>query len=134
MAYTISQVSKLTNLTPYTLRYYDREGLLPFVGRSNAGIRMFNEHDIEMLGLICCLKSTGMPVKQIRQFIDWYAEGDSTLEQRRDMLLRHRILIQDSIRELQRNLAKLDQKVACYNNACAGKLEPDDPCVHNSAI
>ncbi len=133
MTYSISQVSQLTKLTPYTLRYYDREGLLPFVGRSDSGIRVFTEHDVEMLGLICCLKSTGMPVKQIRQFIDWYAEGDDTLEWRRDMLLEHRQLITAQIEELQHNLAKLDRKVHCYDEACAGKGDPNDPCVHSSA-
>ena len=130
MTYTISQVSKLTRLTPYTLRYYDREGLLPFVGRSDSGIRMFTEHDLEMLGLICCLKSTGMPVKQIRQFIDWYAEGDNTIGKRRDMLLEHRSLITSQIEELQRNLTKLDKKVQCYDAACSGSGDPNDICVH----
>lgn len=129
MTYSISQVSRMTKLTPYTLRYYDREGLLPFVSRSDSGIRVFTEHDLEMISLICCLKSTGMPVKQIRQFIDWYAEGDGTLAERRAMLLEHRRQITQQIEDLQHNLSKLEKKINCYNEACAGRGLPQDPCV-----
>jgi DNA-binding transcriptional MerR regulator len=121
MTYTISQVAALTRLSPYTLRYYDREGLLPFVGRSEGGIRRFTGHDLEMLGLICCLKSTGMPVKQIRQYIDWYAQGDATLAQRRDMLVAHRRRITARMAELQSNLDKLDGKLRAYDDALAGQ-------------
>ena len=133
MTYSISQVSRMTKLTPYTLRYYDREGLLPFVGRSDSGIRMFTEHDLEMISLICCLKSTGMPVKQIRQFIDWYAEGDGTIGQRRAMLLEHRRQITQQIEDLQQNLGKLDKKIKCYEEACIGQGLPNDHCQRSSA-
>lgn len=133
MTYSISQVSRMTKLTPYTLRYYDREGLLPFVGRSDSGIRVFTEHDLEMISLICCLKSTGMPVKQIRQFIDWYAEGDETIGQRRAMLQEHRLQITQQIKDLQQNLGKLDKKLKCYEEACAKQGLPADPCVRGSA-
>jgi DNA-binding transcriptional MerR regulator len=101
------------------------------VGRSEGGIRQFTEHDLELLGLICCLKSTGMSVKHIRQYIDWYGEGDSTLEQRRDMLLAHRCRISSQIEELQSDLAKLEKKIRCYDDACAGKAG-DDICVRSS--
>jgi DNA-binding transcriptional MerR regulator len=120
MTYTISQVAELTCLSPYTLRYYDREGLLPFVARSEGGIRRFTGHDLEMLSLICCLKSTGMSVKQIRQYIDWYTMGDSTLQQRRDMLSAHRSRITTRMAELQSSLDKLDVKLNAYDDALAG--------------
>lgn len=132
MTYSISQVSRITKLTPYTLRYYDREGLLPFVRRSDSGIRVFTEHDLEMLSLICCLKSTGMPVRQIRQFIDWYAEGDSTIELRRAMLREHRQQITRQIDDLQLNLSKIEHKIKCYDDACAGNAA-GDICVRSSA-
>ena len=133
MTYSISQVSRMTKLTPYTLRYYDREGLLPFVGRSDSGIRQFTEHDLEMISLICCLKSTGMPVKQIRQFIDWYAEGDGTIELRRAMLHEHRTQITRQIEDLQHNLSKIEHKVRLYDAACAGRDTEDDICVRSKA-
>ncbi|BDH63524.1 hypothetical protein MTP04_36540 [Lysinibacillus sp. PLM2] len=85
--YSISEVAKALNLTVYTLRYYDKEGLMPFVERTSSGIRIFKESDIDALRIIECLKATGMPIKEIKNFIDWCSKGDSTLQQRYDMFL-----------------------------------------------
>ncbi len=73
------------------------------------------------------------PVKQIRQFIDWYAEGDGTIGQRRAMLLEHRQQITQQIEDLQHNLCKLDMKIKCYEEACNEQGLPVDPCVRSSA-
>ena len=70
MAYSISEVAQKLNLTVYTLRYYDKEGLMPFVERTPSGTRLFKESDIGALKVIECLKSTGMPIKEIKSFID----------------------------------------------------------------
>lgn len=69
--YSISEVAKELNLTAYALRYYDKEGLMPFVERTSSGTRLFKESDIDALKIIECLKSTGMPIKEIKNFIDW---------------------------------------------------------------
>ena len=66
MNYSIAQAAKEMNLTTYTLRYYDREGLLSNVKRDKSGKRIFTKDDMEMLSLICCLKNTGMPIKEIK--------------------------------------------------------------------
>lgn len=73
--YTISEVAKELNLTVYTLRYYDKEGLMPFVERTPSGNRLFKESDLSALKVIECLKATGMPIKEIKNFIDWCSEG-----------------------------------------------------------
>lgn len=65
MSYSISEVAEKLNLTVYTLRYYDKEGLMPFVERSSNGTRLFKDSDIDALKVIECLKSTGMPIKEI---------------------------------------------------------------------
>ena len=67
--YTIGQVSELFGLPISTLRYYDKEGLLPFVERSPGGIRLFRETDVEWLNVIGCLKSAGMSIGDIREYI-----------------------------------------------------------------
>lgn len=85
--YSISEVAKELNLTVYTLRYYDREGLMPFVERTASGTRLFKESDIKTIYIIECLKSTGMPIKEIKNFIDWCSEGDSALQQRYDLFI-----------------------------------------------
>ena len=71
MLYTVGEMAKRLQVAPSTLRYYDKEGLLPFLERSNGGIRMFRESDFEWLSIIACLKQTGMPIKDIKTFIDW---------------------------------------------------------------
>ena len=80
MSYTIQQVSKMTHIPATTLRYYDKEGLLPFVERSSGGIRMFQEKDYEWLKVISCLKKAGMSLKDIREYINLAMQGDDTID------------------------------------------------------
>ena len=80
--YTISQAAERLGVTAYTLRYYDKEGLLPFVARSQGGARVFTDRDLENLRIISCLKASGMPIKDIREFLHWCALGDESLSQR----------------------------------------------------
>ena len=70
MYYTVGETARRLGVAASTLRYYDKEGLLPFVERSSGGIRMFKESDFEWLSIIECLKKAGMPIKEIRKFID----------------------------------------------------------------
>jgi DNA-binding transcriptional MerR regulator len=80
MTYTISQVAKKLNVTIYTIRYYDKEGLFPFLDRTASGNRIFKEQDIEWIDLICCLKSTGMQIKDIRTLIENCTLENAVLE------------------------------------------------------
>lgn len=123
MGYTITQVAEKSNLTAHTLRYYDKEGLLPFVERSKNGNRDFSDSDLEWIGLICCLKNTGMQIKEIKNFIEWCMEGDSTLEKRRQMFIDHRKIVEEQMSELQKNLNKIDHKIWYYNVACSAGSE-----------
>jgi DNA-binding transcriptional MerR regulator len=126
MEYTIKQIAEKTNLTPHTIRYYDKEGMLPFVRRNEAGIREFSDNDLEWIFLICCLKNTGMPIKQIKKFIDLCIVGDETLAIRRQMLLTHRKDTLRKISDLQKNLAKIDAKIEYYNRICKDQFELQD--------
>ena len=119
MLYTISEVAKKLGLTAPTLRFYDKEGLLPFVDRSASGIRMFKDADFEWLRLIECLKATGMPIKDIKQFIDWYMEGDSTLRQRRDMFHERKRIVEVQIEALKKTLDMVSYKCWFYDAAVA---------------
>ena len=115
MSYTISEAAARMHLSAPTLRYYDKEGLLPFVDRSANGVRVFKESDFEWLRLIECLKATGMPIRDIKQFIDWCLEGDATLPQRRDMFRERRRAV----------LAQMDYKCWYYETAAeAGSDRP----------
>ena len=82
MTYTVGQMAKMLGLAGSTLRYYDKEGLLPFVERSSGGIRMFREKDYEWLQIIECLKKAGMSIKDIKKYIVLLQQGDSTIQER----------------------------------------------------
>ena len=74
MVYTIGEMAKMLGVPASTLRYYDKEGLLPFVARSSGGIRQFRESDIEWLRVIGCMKKAGMSIKDIRQYLELSAD------------------------------------------------------------
>ncbi|MEH7479562.1 MerR family transcriptional regulator [Neobacillus drentensis] len=115
--YSISEVAKELNLTVYTLRYYDKEGLIPFVERTPSGTRVFKESDIDALKVIECLKATGMPIKEIKTFIDWCSDGDSTLKQRYDMFLDRKAHVEAQMEELKKTMEVIEHKCLYYKTA-----------------
>ena len=117
MYYSIAQVAAKTGLTVHTLRYYEKEGLLPFVRKSSSGLRMFSDNDLGWLSIIECLKKTGMPLKGIKQYIDWFREGDSTLPQRLEMFKQQQLKVLAQIEQFQKYLQKIDYKVKLYEEA-----------------
>lgn len=114
--YTINEVARLCDLTAHTLRYYDKEGLLPFVSRTPAGNRAFSERDVEMVRLICCLKDTGMPIKEIRAYIELCMDGPDTIAPRKRMMTEHRQAVERQIEALTNNLRLIDHKIAFYDS------------------
>lgn len=117
MVYTVGEMAKLLGVPASTLRYYDKEGLLPFVKRSPGGMRIFQEKDYEWLQIIECLKKTGMPLKDIRTYIDMAMEGDGTIEQRLELILRQREAVRAQMAQLQKTLDTLDFKCWYYETA-----------------
>ena len=117
MGYSIGQVAKKTGLTAHTLRYYEKEGLLPFVKKNSSGLRVFSDTDIGWLVMIECLKGTGMPLKGIKQYIDWFIEGDSTLEKRLQMFKDQKHKLQEQMLQLQKHMEKIDYKILLYEEA-----------------
>lgn len=117
MLYTIGDISEKTGLPAPTLRYYDKEGLLPFVNRGNGGIRKFQETDLEWLRLIECLKASGLQIKDIKRYIDLFIQGDSTLEERRRMFYTQKENVEREIKLLQDTLDLLTYKCWFYDTA-----------------
>lgn len=114
--YTIGQVSKLFGLPVSTLRYYDKEGLFPDMERSN-GIRRFGQRELEALRVIECLKKSGMEIKDIRQFMEWCAQGSGTYPQRRAMFIRQKESVEAEIARMNRVLDMLSFKCWYYEQA-----------------
>ena len=117
MEYSIGEVAERLNLTTSTIRYYDKEGLLPFIERKQSGIRVFSESDLSMLQLVECLKSTGMSIKDIKQFSYWCSLGDETLQERYDMFLDRKDCVKNQIKELEKTLQLIDHKCWYYETA-----------------
>lgn len=82
MEFTIREVSQRFNLSSSTLRYYDKEGLFPFMQKKASGYRTFSEKDLACLELVQCLKSTGLSIKEIKQFFDLAVQGEGTVPER----------------------------------------------------
>lgn len=114
--YTIGQISKMFDLPVSTLRYYDKEGLFPNMKRTS-GIRKFSESEIEALHVIECLKKTGMEIKDIKQFMDWCAEGPSTYSNRKKLFEDRKKALEEQLQELEKNMAMINFKCWYYEQA-----------------
>ena len=117
MVYTVGEIAKRLGVTASTLRYYDKEGLLPFVERSSGGMRMFQESDIAWLQIIGCMKKAGMSIKDIRQYIEMALQGDSTIEPRLALFRHQREVLAAQMAELQRAMELVDYKCWYYETA-----------------
>lgn len=104
MLYTVGEMAKLLGISSSTLRYYDREGLLPFVERSRGGIRMFTDADYSTLMVIGCLKKSGLSIREIREYITMAAEGDASLPKRLELFQNRRREVEKQLRELQESI------------------------------
>lgn len=121
--YSIRDVSAMMHIPATTLRYYDKEGLLPNIERKESGYRIFSEDDVAMLKVIDCLKKTGMSIKEIRRFIEWVKMGDASLEERYQMFLERRRAVEEQMAELQRMMKFIDHKCQYYETAIAAGTE-----------
>lgn len=114
--YSIGQVAEMFGLPVSTLRYYDKQGLFPGMERSS-GVRRFSEAELEKLRVIQCLKETGMDIREIRQFMEWCAEGPSTFPQRRALFESRKAHMEDVLRRMNRTLDMLKFKCWYYEQA-----------------
>lgn len=117
MLYAVGEAAKRIGVAPSTLRYYDKEGLLPFVDRSSGGIRMFKEEDFSWLEIIECLKQTGMSIKEIKEFMDWCMKGDATIDKRLALINRQKKIVEEQIEKLKATSHLLEYKQWYYKTA-----------------
>lgn len=123
--YTIKDAAKIMNVPTSTIRFYDKEGLLPFMERLESGYRVFSEEDLAMLRTIDCLKKTGMSIKEIRQFIEWVQQGQDSLKERYDMFVERKRVVEAQMVDLQATLDIVNFKCWYYKSALeAGSEKP----------
>ena len=123
MFYSIGDVAKRTGIAISTLRYYDREGLFPDMDRSSGGIRVFSGKELATLKVIECLKSSGMSIVSIREFLNWCREGDASLEKRRAMFHERLAEVDKQMEELRRTKDMIRFKCWYYDTAVAAGTE-----------
>lgn len=117
----IAQVAELYDITPDTLRYYERIGLLQPVARTSSGVREYSEEDLERIQFVKCMRNAGVGVEPLIEYMRLYEMGDETLEARREILIQQRELTRKHMAELQAGLDRLDYKIAHYDELLIGK-------------
>jgi DNA-binding transcriptional MerR regulator len=117
----IAEVSERYGISSDTLRYYERIGLLPPVNRSESGIRDYSEVDIRRVDFIKCMRSAGLPIEVLIEYVGLVQQGDRTIEARKEILKEQRELLAARMREMQKTLDILDHKIEVYENAVLKK-------------
>ena len=123
MLYTVGEMARETGIPASTLRYYDKEGLLPFVERTGGGLRMFSDADREALTVIECLKRSGLSIREIREFMGMVERGDGSLGERKALFEARRDAVRAQIAQLQQSLEVLEYKCWYYEAAEAAGTE-----------
>ncbi len=111
---TIAEVSKKLDLSIDTLRYYERIGLIPKVPRNKSGIRNYGETDLNWVKFIKCMRSAGIPVEALIEYVALFQQGDSTIEARKQILMEQRDQLLERMEEMQQTLDRLNLKIDRY--------------------
>jgi len=117
----IAEVSEQYGLSTDTLRYYERVGLIPPVNRSESGIRDYNELDLRRVDFVKCMRSAGLPVEVLVEYVALVQQGDGTIGDRKEILVEQRDLVKARMEEMQKTLDLLDHKIEVYEKAILKK-------------
>lgn len=121
--YTIKEVAKKMDISEHTLRFWAKCGFFPFVQRNSNNIRMFSEDDLNWVKIVKCLRSVGTENKAIKRYIDLCIIGDSTIEERYNIILETKKKALEQLGELNNQLKILDYKEEYYQNLIKNHLE-----------
>ena len=117
----IAEVSEQYGISSDTLRYYERISLIPPVHRNENGIRDYNELDLRRVEFIKCMRSAGLPVEVLIEYVALVQQGDKTIEVRIEILIEQRDLLVARMKEIQKTLDLLNYKIEVYENALLKK-------------
>jgi DNA-binding transcriptional MerR regulator len=115
MNLSIKEVAEKFNITPYTLRYYEREGLIPSVQRKDNGRRVYTDVDLGWLQIVNCMKATGMSISYIKNYVELCTNGKDTLEERRKIMCKQKEIINEEIKKYTDLLELVDMKLDYYD-------------------
>jgi len=127
-AFTIQQVAQITRLSPHTLRYYERAGLMKQrVERDDSsGYRLYTSQDIQWIEFLKCLRSTGMPIRDVQSYADLLRQGDTTIIERLQLLKDHRLRVQQQLDEVEQHLSHINKKITTYENFQLKQLKAEN--------
>lgn len=111
---TIAEVSKKYEITPDTLRYYERIGLIPPVPRTSSGIRNYDKESCGWIELMKCMRKAGVQVEALIEYVDLFRRGDSTIDARKALLVEQRSRLQEHMADMQASLERLNDKIDRY--------------------
>lgn len=113
--YTVKQVAEKTGISAHTVRFYDKEGLFPHVARDEHNVRLFSEQDLEWVGVVQCLRETGMPLADVKAFVQLSLQGDVTIPTRHKILQHQVLKVEEDLLAMERRINTLRRKVAYYD-------------------
>jgi len=114
---TIKETSKKYGITQYTLRYYEQIGMIPPVTRTSGGIRNYTSEDLEWVELVLCMRTAGLPVKVMVEYLRLYQEGDSTILARLNLLVDQQKVLLEQKKQINETLKRLNYKISRYQVA-----------------
>ncbi|MEG0772073.1 MerR family transcriptional regulator [Clostridium sp.] len=129
---TIAEVSKKYELTADTLRYYERIGLIPGVNRNKNGIRDYTEEDCRWIEFIKCMRSAGLPIEVLIDYVALFQQGDETINARKELLTEQRKQLVEKMEDMKKTIERLDYKIERYDQGIITKEKelrrPEDSC------
>jgi MerR family transcriptional regulator, aldehyde-responsive regulator len=117
--YTVKDVADKLGMTTHTVRYYDNAALIPEVGRTSGNIRMFSDYNLAWFKLIHCLRTTGLPIDEVRRYIRMCLEGPSTIPQRAEIIFKQEKLLREQMKQLRKQMEVLTYKKHYYEELLA---------------
>lgn len=118
---TIAEVSKKFDLSQDTLRYYERIGLLPGINRNKSGIRNYTEEDCRWVEFIKCMRSAGLPIEVLIEYVALFQQGDKTVEARKELLIEQRKQLTKKMEDMKKTIERLDYKIERYEKGVVEK-------------
>lgn len=113
--YKIKEVAEMTGVSAYTLRYYEKEGILPPISRDSSKKRAYSDENLSWIEIVTCLKQTKMPVSDIKEIVRLSIIGDETIPTRKEILMNHRLEMKRQMAELKKSIDKIDKKIDFYD-------------------
>jgi len=118
---TITEVSEKFDIPQDTLRYYERIGLIPRVNRNKSGIRDYTEEDCNWVEFIKCMRSAGLPIEVLIEYVELFQQGDATIGARKELLIEQRKQLIARMEDMQKTLERLNYKIAVYEQVVVEK-------------